>query len=51
GALIPVELCVVPEGRIMQKRVPPEKTKDVLEFATKKPHDRLGSITSGLAVS
>ncbi|KAI6012274.1 hypothetical protein EDC04DRAFT_3094425 [Pisolithus marmoratus] len=50
GALIPVELCVVPEGRIMRKRVPPEKTKDVLEFATKKPHDRLASITSGLAV-
>ncbi|KAI6045823.1 hypothetical protein EDC04DRAFT_3024633 [Pisolithus marmoratus] len=50
GALILVELCVVPEGRIMWKRVPPEKTKDVLEFATKKPHDRLASITSGLMV-
>ncbi|KAI6013275.1 hypothetical protein EDC04DRAFT_2904693 [Pisolithus marmoratus] len=50
GALILVELCVVPEGQIMRKQVPPEKTKDVLEFAMKKPHDRLASITSGLMV-
>ncbi|KAI6034268.1 argonaute-like protein [Pisolithus microcarpus] len=51
GALIPVELCVVPKGQIMRKQVPPEKTKDVLEFATMKPHDRLASISNGLAVS
>lgn len=50
GALIPVELCVVPKGQIMRKQVPPEKTKDVLEFATMKPHDRLASISNGLAV-
>ncbi|KAI6105779.1 argonaute-like protein [Pisolithus sp. B1] len=50
GALIPVELCVVPKGQIMRKQVPPEKTKDVLEFATKRPQDRLASITNGLAV-
>lgn len=35
----------------MRKQVPPEKTKDVLDFATKKPHDRLASITNGLSVS
>ncbi|KAI6043152.1 argonaute-like protein [Pisolithus marmoratus] len=50
AALIPVELCVVPKGQIMQKQVPPEKMKDVLEFAMKNPHDHLASITSGLAV-
>ncbi|EGO01883.1 hypothetical protein SERLA73DRAFT_177463 [Serpula lacrymans var. lacrymans S7.3] len=50
GALIPLELCTVPEGQIMRKQVPPEKTKDVLDFATKKPHERLASITNGLAV-
>ncbi|RDB22690.1 Protein argonaute-2 [Hypsizygus marmoreus] len=50
GALIPLELCTVPPGQIMRKQVPPEKTKDVLDFATKKPRDRLQSIKDGLAV-
>ncbi|TFK43467.1 argonaute-like protein [Crucibulum laeve] len=50
GALIPLELCTVPPGQIMRKQVPPEKTKDVLDFATKKPRDRLESIKNGLAV-
>ncbi|KAI6160674.1 argonaute-like protein [Pisolithus thermaeus] len=50
GALIPVEICAVPEGQIMRKQVPPEKTKDVLDFAMKKPHERLACITDGLAV-
>lgn len=34
----------------MRKQVPPEKTKDVLDFATKKPDDRLASIRAGLSV-
>lgn len=50
GALIPIELCSVPKGQIMRKQVPPEKTKDVLDFATKKPEDRLASIRNGLSV-
>ncbi|KIJ20240.1 hypothetical protein PAXINDRAFT_68597 [Paxillus involutus ATCC 200175] len=50
GALLPLELCTVPPGQIMRKQVPPEKTKDVLEFATKKPLDRLQSISNGLSV-
>ncbi|KAF9009003.1 argonaute-like protein [Cyathus striatus] len=50
GALIPLELCEVPAGQIMRKQVPPEKTKDVLDFATKKPRDRLESIKKGLSV-
>ncbi|KAF9464484.1 argonaute-like protein [Collybia nuda] len=50
GALIPLELCTVPPGQIMRKQVPPEKTKDVLDFATKKPKDRLASIVNGLGV-
>jgi eukaryotic translation initiation factor 2C len=49
GAL-PLELCTVPPGQIMRKQVPPEKTKDVLEFATKRPLDRLQSISNGLSV-
>jgi eukaryotic translation initiation factor 2C len=50
GALLPLELCTVPPGQIMRKQVPPEKTKDVLDFATKKPQDRLQSIVNGLSV-
>lgn len=50
GALIPLELCTVPPGQLMRKQVPPEKTKDVLDFATKKPGDRLRSIVNGLGV-
>ncbi|KAI0638149.1 argonaute-like protein [Trametes polyzona] len=50
GALIPFEVCRIPEGQIMRKQVPPEKTKDVLDFATKKPFDRLNSIKAGLGV-
>lgn len=50
GALIPLELCTVPPGQIMRKQVPPDKTKDVLDFATKRPEDRLASIRNGLSV-
>ncbi|KAH9077150.1 argonaute-like protein [Lactarius deliciosus] len=50
GALIPLELCHVPPGQIMRKQVPPDKTNSVLEFATKRPHERLGSIINGLGV-
>ncbi|KAF8205042.1 argonaute-like protein [Pholiota molesta] len=50
GAKIPLELCTVPPGQIMRKQIPAEKTKDVLEFATKKPRERLESIKNGLDV-
>ncbi|KAI1795193.1 argonaute-like protein [Ganoderma leucocontextum] len=50
GAIIPMECCTIPEGQIMRKQVPPEKTKDVLNFATKKPHERLQSIRAALGV-
>ncbi|KAI0278886.1 argonaute-like protein [Russula aff. rugulosa BPL654] len=50
GALIPLELCYVPPGQIMRKQVPPDKTNSVLEFATKRPRERLESICNGLGV-
>ncbi|KAF8266852.1 argonaute-like protein [Lactarius quietus] len=50
GALIPLELCDVPKGQIMRKQVPSDKTNSVLEFATKRPNDRLNSIINGLGV-
>lgn len=34
----------------MRKQIPPEKTKDVIEFASKKPPQRLESIRVGLGV-
>jgi len=34
----------------MRKQVPPDKTNAVLEFATKRPNDRLASICNGLSV-
>ena len=35
----------------MRKPIPSDKTRDVLEFATKRPRDRLESITNGLQVT
>ena len=45
-----MECCTIPEGQIMRKQVPSDKTKDVLDFATKRPQDRLASIRNGLGV-
>jgi eukaryotic translation initiation factor 2C len=50
GALIPLELCDVPKGQIMRKPVPSDKTNSVLDFASKRPNDRLASIVDGLSV-
>ncbi|KAI0677583.1 argonaute-like protein [Trametes maxima] len=50
GALIPMECCMIFEGQIMRKQVPSDKTKDVVEFATKRPLERLASIREGLGV-
>lgn len=35
----------------MRKQVPPDKTNSVLDFATKRPRERLESIQHGLGVS
>ncbi|KAF8889797.1 argonaute-like protein [Infundibulicybe gibba] len=50
GALIPLELCVVPEGQIMRRQVPPEIAPKMLEFSTMKPPQRFESIKQGLEV-
>ncbi|OBZ76133.1 Protein argonaute-2 [Grifola frondosa] len=44
----PMEVCEIPPGQIMRKQLPPEKTKDVLDFSTKRPQDRLTSIHNAL---
>lgn len=48
--MIPLELCAVPQGQIMRKEVPDGLKKAVLDFATKKPAERLASIQNGLPV-
>ena len=50
GAILPMECCTIPEGQIMRKQIPPEKTSEVLAFATKRPPERLSSIRAGLGV-
>lgn len=40
---------VIP-GQIMRKQIPPERTRDVLDFATMAPEDRLRSIKNGFSV-
>ncbi|KAI9448013.1 argonaute-like protein [Lactarius indigo] len=42
----PDVICV----EVMRKQVPLDKTNSVLEFAIKRPNDRLGSIVNGLGV-
>ncbi|KAJ3555887.1 hypothetical protein NM688_g2332 [Phlebia brevispora] len=51
GAMIPIERCEVLPGQIMHKQVPDDKVKDVVEFATRMPQERLESIRKGLGVS
>ncbi|KAG8903832.1 hypothetical protein FRB99_002683 [Tulasnella sp. 403] len=49
GATLPLEICEVFEGQLRGKAQPPSSlTKDVVEFATKKPAERLANIKSAL---
>ncbi|PIL23265.1 Argonaute [Ganoderma sinense ZZ0214-1] len=48
GAIIPMECCTIPEGQIMRKQLPPEKMKAVLDFAVKKPGERLERIRAAV---
>ncbi|KAJ7641742.1 argonaute-like protein [Roridomyces roridus] len=50
GALIPLELCTVLPGQLMRKQMPPEKTREMLSFASKPPSERLASITNALQI-
>ncbi|PIL23261.1 Argonaute [Ganoderma sinense ZZ0214-1] len=49
-AIIPMECCTIPAGQIMRKQMPPDKVKDVVAFATKRPHERLASIRAALGI-
>ncbi|KAF8627134.1 hypothetical protein AX17_006353 [Amanita inopinata Kibby_2008] len=48
GAMYPLEMCTVLEGQIARRQVPPDVTKQVVEFATMKPAERFQSIEQGV---
>ncbi|KAF9454403.1 argonaute-like protein [Macrolepiota fuliginosa MF-IS2] len=48
GALIPIELCVVAEGKIMKKELFQDKTREMVDFARMRPADRFRDIRRGL---
>ena len=48
--MVPLEFCTVPRGQFMRKEIPDDKVRDILEFSTKKPHERLKCIKDGLQV-
>ncbi|KAJ7612222.1 argonaute-like protein [Roridomyces roridus] len=50
GALIPLELCLVPPGQLVRKEVPDDLKTQLVEFATMRPANRLESIKKGLQV-
>jgi eukaryotic translation initiation factor 2C len=46
-----LELCVVPEGKIMKKELFQDKTDKMVEFSRMRPSDRFGDIKRGLDVT
>jgi hypothetical protein len=49
-ALVPLELLNVVPGTIYRGKIPPEITKDVLQFMDQRPEKRLETILSGIQV-
>jgi uncharacterized protein YpbB len=48
--MIPIELCTVLPEQLMRKQFPEDKTNDMVEFARKRPAERLAAIREGLKV-
>jgi len=48
--LVPLELCEVVPGQFLNQQVPQANIREVLDFATKKPEQRLQSIREALTV-
>jgi eukaryotic translation initiation factor 2C len=48
--MIPLELLVVPEGKIMKKELFQDKTKEMVDFARMRPSERFQEIRRGLDV-
>ncbi|KAG7439281.1 eukaryotic translation initiation factor 2C [Guyanagaster necrorhizus] len=50
GAVIPLERCYILPGQISRAELSPDATRAMVEFATKKPDDRLRAIQTGIQV-
>lgn len=50
GAIIPLELCEVPPGQFVRKRISPDKITSKLPFSTLRPNERMRTIRDGLGV-
>ncbi|KAJ3844614.1 argonaute-like protein [Lentinula raphanica] len=49
GAVLPMERCTIIPGQLARKQIPPDVTRAMVEFSTKRPADRLASIRNGFA--
>ena len=50
GAIIPLELCMVPPGQAVRKDIPQDKIRSIPDFSMVRPHERMRSIRNGLEV-
>lgn len=50
GAVIPFERCTLLPGQLARKQIPPDVTRVMVEFSTKKPAERLRSIKNSFQV-
>ncbi|GAW01092.1 argonaute-like protein [Lentinula edodes] len=50
GAVLPFERCTIVPGQLARMQIPPEVTREMVEFSTKRPEDRLQSIRNGFRV-
>lgn len=51
NAVVPAELCEILHGQFHKHALTPSQTKEVLQFTTKKPGQRLEMIVGAQAVS
>ncbi|KAI4518653.1 Piwi-domain-containing protein [Schizophyllum commune Loenen D] len=50
GALLPLEICTVPPGQIMKKQVPPDATREMVDFSAQRPQERFAGIQEALGL-
>lgn len=50
SAMYPLEFCIVPEGQIARRQVPPDVTRQMVEFSAVRPGDRFKDIERGVGV-
>ncbi|KAL1702475.1 Piwi domain-containing protein [Schizophyllum commune] len=48
GAMLPLEICTVPEGQQMRKAIPKDATRDMVEFSAQRPDARFNAIHGAL---